>query len=692
MQNGDETSTDKLAELRKQFMAEMEKEVESMELLSLEKTRELVHELRSHQIELELQNEELRQTQVRLQSIQQKFTNLYDFAPVGYLTISTNGKIIEANLTASMMLGVERTNLIKQPFSAFVVPEHQDTYYYFRKNLLRSQESLACELQLVKKDGSRFPALLQFSLNTDIDGTKGRYRIVISDITERVQAEEELNIATKRWMCTFDSIPDIITIQDKDMVIVQANKAAYDFFKESGKSIVGEKCYSLFRGSSEPCKCCPELSTLKNHKDYNEIIKHENLDKIFMVSSAPILDENKNTEYIVHIARDITAQRELEKQLNQSYKMDAIGTLAGGIAHDFNNILTIIIGFGELIRDRPSDESFVRQQIEQVLKAAGRSKFLVQQILAFSRQADYELIALKLQSLVKETLKLLRATIPATVKIVEDIQPQCGIVKADPTQINQVVMNLCTNAFQAMDEKGLLTVTLQEVHLDAGALRLQEGITPGPFVRLSVADTGCGIDQETLRSMYNPFFTTKEKGKGTGMGLSVVHGIVESHGGFIVVDTEPGQGTTFNVFFPVTEAEEFFEAGTESQPRHGKERILFVDDEEPLTKLAGRTLKSLGYVVTAETDSIKALEIFKSDPDQFDLVISDQSMPEMSGLELAAEILQRRPGMPIILCTGYSSKIPEADAKVEGISKFLPKPYDKKILSEAIRKVLDAEL
>lgn len=385
-------------------------------------------------------------------------------------------------------------------------------------------------------------------------------------------------------------------------------------------------------------------------------------------------------------------KEKLEEKLRQAYKMDALGTLTGGIAHDFNNLLAIIVGYSELIRSDSSDESNVQECIKQVELAAHRATDLVRQILAFSRQTGNELIPVRLQSLVKESIKLLRATIPTTIEIIQDIHPQCGVVNADPTQINQIMINLCTNAVHAMDEKGVLEVALQEVDLKPEALIDRPGFSPGPYVCLSVLDTGAGMDKKTIDRIFNPFFTTKDVGKGTGMGLSVVHGLVESHGGFVTVESEPGKGSTFNVFLPVTEKEEFFEVETTEPIQTGNERILVVDDEPNLTALARRILENLSYKVVSESSSTKALEIFKSNPEQFDLVITDQSMPDMSGSELIAEVLKIRPDIPCILCTGFSSKVSAKTASDYGISKYINKPYSKKLLAETVREVLDAKL
>jgi len=393
-------------------------------------------------------------------------------------------------------------------------------------------------------------------------------------------------------------------------------------------------------------------------------------------------------------------KKKLEEQLRQSHKMEAVGTMAGGVAHDFNNILAIIAGNAEFALDDIPADSPARESIEEIFKASRRAKDLVSQILAFSRKEAKELLPLQPQPLINEILKLLRSTTPTTVSIVQSIATDCGRVAADPTGLQQVLMNLFTNAVHAMDEKGEITVTLQEVDLESDDFEQLLYITPfstrkpGKYAWLSVADEGSGMDAETIKRIFDPFFTTKDVGSGTGMGLSVVHGIIESHSGFITVSSEPGKGSTFSVFIPVTEEAENHLLETENTmaPKTGTERILLVDDERPLLVMTKRMLENSGYTVTDEISSLNALEIFKANPDRFDLIITDQSMPAMSGSELAGEILKIKPGMPVILCTGFSTKISAENAEEKGISKYLSKPFSKKTLENAVRNVLDRKV
>jgi PAS domain S-box-containing protein len=409
----------------------------------------------------------------------------------------------------------------------------------------------------------------------------------------------------------------------------------------------------------------------------------------------PIRNKDGQISGVQAIMENISDKKKLESQLTQSQKMEAIGTLAGGIAHDFNNILSAIMGYTELAVLGVPEKLPAKQNLQEVLKASHRAKDLVRQILTFSRQGEQERKPALIFPIVKETLKLLRASLPSTIEIRQKIDSETGVIEANLTQIHQVVMNLCTNAAHAMKENGgVLEVSLVNVEMDIDTTAQHPDIHPGPNLRLTVSDTGIGIAPDLVERIFDPYFTTKKVGEGTGLGLAVVHGIVKSHGGIIKVYSEQGKGSTFHVYFPRIDG---FQEITETQkvellPMGDHERVLFIDDEQALVELGEKMLEHLGYEVTVRTSSIEALELFRNQPDRFDLIITDFTMPNMTGDKLAQEVMRLRPGLPVILCTGFSERISEMKAKALGIQEFVMKPFDLNDLAQTIRRALDHKI
>ena len=405
-----------------------------------------------------------------------------------------------------------------------------------------------------------------------------------------------------------------------------------------------------------------------------------------------IYDMEGRIREILSVGIDVTEKWELEKRLAQAQKMEAIGTLAGGIAHDFNNILSAIIGYTELsLMDIPKGDP-MQNNLEQVLKAGGRAKELVRQILTFSRQREDELHPIKVNLIVNEAIKLLRASLPSTIQIRYKIESNLTVL-SDATNIHQILMNLCTNSSYAMQaDGGILELNLSDVDLDSNITEQHPGVKPGKFIKLTVRDTGCGMSAEVSRRIFDPFFTTKKIGQGTGMGLSVVHGIVKSHGGAITVKSSPGQGAIFSIFLPATKTVSIMPEAEVQLMATGTEHILFVDDEDFQVDLGKRLLVRLGYRVTTRTDSREALGLFSQKPDDFDLVITDMTMPAMTGDVLAAKIISIRPDIPVIVCTGFSERIDKETIKKIGIKELAMKPLAMKDIAEMIRRVLDEKI
>ncbi len=388
------------------------------------------------------------------------------------------------------------------------------------------------------------------------------------------------------------------------------------------------------------------------------------------------------------------ALAESERQMQQVLKLQAIGTLAGGIAHDFNNILFPILGFAELAMDDIPPGHPARRSLEEILKAANRAKDLVQQILTFSRRNGRERKPIRVAHVVREALALMRASIPKTIEIACEIDDGCRPILGDATQIHQVVVNLCTNAYQAMQETGgRLEVRLEETEVDYEQTRRHIGTRMGPHLHLSVRDTGVGMEPSVLSRIFEPYYTTKEPGKGTGLGLSVIHGIVKHHGGFITVESAPGRGSTFHVYLPaLEEAETAPEAEPAAPPMPGHERILLVDDEPQVLEIERQLVERLGYRVTACGDPAEALRLLQRTPHGFDLLMTDMTMPQITGDRLAQLAWEVRPDLPVILCTGYNDMMSEEKAHSLGIRRYLLKPVNTEELALAIRRALSGDL
>ncbi len=523
---------------------------------------------------------------------------------------------------------------------------------------------------------------------------KERATELVNEINERRNAEKALRASEERYRTLIDTAREGVWVLDTDACTTFVNRqmagmlgytseemvgrSMYDFLDDAHKAVLKEKLVRRKAGHGE------QYDQLFRHKDGSEICG--------IVNASPLFNAQDEVVGSFGMITDVTERMSLQKRLQQAQRMEAIGTLAGGIAHDFNNILGAIIGYGQLIKfDLPKDSSQSLRYLEGVLKAADRAKNLVQQILTFSRQAREERKPLLLVPIIKESIKFLRASIPTSIEIRLHLESETSVVLADPTQMHQVLMNLCTNAAQAMgNESGVLEVALSDVDIEYEADELALGKQSGPYIRLAVSDTGEGILPENVERIFDPFFTTKDLGQGTGMGLSVVHGIVRSHGGTIRVTSEPGKKTQFEVLLPRHELEPIeTEIHNSATLARGTEKILVVDDEESIVDILKQTLLYLGYKVEGEYSSLNALETFRSEPAGFDLVITDMTMPGLTGAKLARELMDIRPDIPIILCTGFSDKISTEEAKAIGIRELLLKPLDTASLADKVRKVLN---
>jgi len=512
-------------------------------------------------------------------------------------------------------------------------------------------------------------------------------------IQEHKQAQEALQESKERFRELAELLPETIFEMDINYNLTFVNRKAFDHFGYTQQDFdQGLKGLELFHPDdrSGVRKNAKKIMSGENIglNEYTAMKKDKSTFPSLIHSTAICRDEKPVglRGFII----DITETKRLEAQLQHAHKMEAIGTLTGGIAHDFNNILGIIIGNTELALDDVPEWNPAHSNLEEIKTAGLRAKDIVRQLLGFAHKTDQQLKPIKLVPVIRDSLKFLRATLPTSVTFRQDIQVSADTVLANSTQIHQIMLNLYTNAAHAMEEKGgTLEISIQNLVLDNNSADIYPDLSPGNYVVMKVSDTGQGISPGIKDRIFDPYFTTKEIGKGSGMGLSVVHGIIQSHQGAISVDSEPGKGTTFTVFFPVIEEEAVIESKSVNKFPTGNERILFVDDEKSIVNMAQKILERLGYRVETKNNPVDALELFHSKPDRFDLVITDMTMPYMTGDKLVEQILNISPDMPTILCTGFSEKISEEKAQELGIKAFVLKPLVKRDFAVTVRKVLD---
>jgi len=571
-----------------------------------------------------------------------------------------------------------------------------------RMDRMRDGDNIISEEWIITdKKGREKPLIISTSvLKTEEDKT--HVLAVMHDITEHKRAEEELK-ASKAQLSNalemahlghweYDVATDLFTFNDQFYNIFRTTvekiggytmhsaEYAHRFVHPDDMDVVGEETRKAIETTD------PHFSRQIEHR----MLYADGTIGCITVRFFIVKDSHGRTVKTYGVNQDITERKNLESQLRQSQKMEAIGTLAGGVAHEFNNILGIIVGNSDLALIDLPEGNPARSYLDEIQSASFRARDIVKHILSFARKAPFQAKPIEIAPVVKEVVKLMRATIPMNIEIEQNISCESEIVSADPTEIHQVVMNLVTNAAHALrTSDGILTVGLEPVTLDKDAILSYEGIRPGNFVRLIVKDTGHGIAPELIGRIFEPFFTTKEVGEGTGMGLAVVYGIVKKYEGAIKVTSEPGKGSAFEVLLPQAEKTMVLKADRVEELPTGTERILFVDDEVSIVNLAKLMLERQGYKVNAASNSLEVLERFKADPGAFDLVISDMAMPHMTGDLLAQELIKIRPDIPIILCTGHSDRMDGNRAKAIGVKAFVFKPLVMKDMAKTVRKVLD---
>lgn len=573
------------SELRRQAENSLKKQfsmgsLSDINASSPEEIKQIIYELQVHQIELEMQNEEMRRAQEEKDRLSALYFDLYDLAPVGYVTISEEGLILEANLTAATLLGIDRARLLRQPVSRFIFPEDQDTYYHkHRKPLLNSCDPEICEVRMMKQDGTTFWVNLKATATQEM---------LARSLSEQSQQE-----STCRMLCR--------------LVII-----------------------------------------------------------------------------------DITELKEAQKALAQAQKMESIGRLAGGIAHDFNNMLMVILGNTEISLDSIDPDNVLHDNLIEIHNAAKRSADLTRQLLAFARRQSVAPVELDLNQTVERMLKMLRRLIGEDIELVWIPGDNLWSVKIDPSQIDQILANLCTNARDAIDDVGKVVIAIKNSSVDKSYCSMHMGAVPGDYVKLSFSDNGCGMDNETLNNIFEPFFTTKGIGKGTGLGLATIYGIVKQNLGFIRVHSEQGEGTAFDIYLPryAGQSVEMQKEGNTESVGHGDETILLVEDELAILKLSKILLERLGYTVLAAETSVKAMNMALEHTDKIHLLMTDVIMPGMNGKDLARNIKGICANIRILFMSGYTAEVISHYGVLEEGVYFIQKPFTVHELAFKLKEVM----
>ncbi|MCX7143422.1 MAG: PAS domain S-box protein [Proteobacteria bacterium] len=677
---------------------------------------ELLHELQVHQVELEMQNEALRQAQIALAESRDRYVDLYEFAPLGYLTLSADGMIEEINLTGATLLRREREKLLQRSFTSVVVAEDQDRCIRHFLDVKQGDGQDREEFELQRGDGTVFQAQLDCVLQKAGAGGTAM-RIALTDISERKQVEEALRESEEMHRSILHTAMDGFWLVDAEGRLQEISETYCRMSGYSEQELMAMRITDLEAAETADETASHIKNIIARGEDRFQTRHRRKDGSVFDVEASVQYRPLKCGRFVVFI-QDITerkrieaAKATLEAQLRESQKLQALGTLAGGIAHDFNNVLATILGNVELARQDVGLAHSALESLTEISKASQRAKHLVEQILAFGRRSLIERKMISLAPVVEESAKLLRTTQPAGLSLNVECAPILPMVLADSTQIQQIVLNLCSNAWQAIEGQG--RPGRVEIRLDAydqeldGVCDSQTVFTSGPvqpgrYACLTVRDNGGGMDKATHGHLFEPFFTTKPVGKGTGLGLAVVHGIAVGHQAVIQVQSKPGEGTAFRIYFPeATSADSSISAeGQHEVSKHetdalvlqaNGEHVLYVDDDESIVFLMKRMLERKGFRVSGYTKQDDALAAVRADPSQFSLAVTDYNMPGMSGLEVARALRQIRADLPIVMASGYITEELRAQAPAAGVSELVFKPDTVGELCDAVERQVRAQ-
>jgi len=656
----------------------------------------------THVVESARDVTELLRTQENLLKTVRRLNKAQQIATMGFWDWNLKSNELFCSDEVYEMCGLEYNRAeVTEDFSQKVVhPEDRDFVMKNLKKAIIGEIDYDIDHRILRPDGDVLWVRAQAELVRDEQGNPESLLGTMIDITKAKQSEGMLR-ASKRLLSETQRIAQIgsweldlatnmITASDEMYRILGISPETFDGSFESLKALIHPEDWKIIKTIKQQLAEQGMTDSLELR-----IQRPDNSQRILLAEGEIIMDDKGKPAQVIGSASDITERKRteeekalLEKQLRQSQKMQTIGTLAGGIAHDFNNILQAIHGYADMCLEAVAPDTLLHSDLQQVLKGTQRAKDLVNQILTFSHASDRESKPLQIHLIVKEAVKLLRASLPSSIELRQSIA-DCGYILADPVEIEQIVMNLCTNSFHAMQQKaGVLQISLDVIETDKQFHQAHPKLFEKMYIRLTVSDNGCGIPPDIQDRIFEPFFTTKEVGEGTGLGLSVVHGIVTNSHGDITVTSTPGKGATFEIYLPQLARDSSENPDKETPVLQGQGHILFVDDDDAVVSVIGRLVKRFGYEVTVRNHSIDALETFRANPDKFDLVITDQIMPKMTGLQLAKKVHRLKPQLPIILMAGFSDNTAKESAQKAGVVELLRKPMTAGELSEAIHRVL----
>jgi PAS domain S-box-containing protein len=694
--------SDEFADLRKQAEKALRGKSGELSDISPEDMPRVIHELQVHRLELEMQNEELRRIRHELEDSRDRYSDLYNFAPVGYFTVSEEGLILGMNLTGANLLCMERGLLIGEPLSRFIARDDQDVFRLHRSQVLETRARQTCEVKMVKRDDTQFYAELESIAIQDYHGNFSRYRTVVIDVTERKRAEEASRLKT-----LFDNASDAIFIHDLEGRFLEVNQVACERLGYSREELLQMTLTDIES---------PEYAVLM----WERIEELHQRGRAFFETAhvrrdgtiIPIELSSRAIEYaddpaVLSIARDVTERKRMQQELLKAQKLESIGILAGGIAHDFNNILTAILGnvsLAKMYLEAGEETDKVIERLAEADRASMRAKDLTQRLLTFSKGGAPIKALASVEELLRDSVAfaLRGSNVGCEFSIPDDLWP----VEVDEGQVSQVINNLVINADQAMPEGGVIRVSAENVILEAGEVitvstedvvlwaEHSPPLEDGEYVKISIQDGGIGISQEHLERVFDPYFTTKQRG--SGLGLTTSYSIIKNHGGHITVESQVGVGTAVHFYLPAFPERTPTKENREENLIMGEGRILVMDDEEAIGELASEMLGRLGYEVTTAIDGAEVIELYKEAKDSgqpYDAVIIDLTVPGgMGGKKTIRELMKIDPEVKAIVSSGYSKDPIMADFREYGFTGVIAKPYKTKELSEVLhRAVMDEE-